>query len=113
MVQATDDDAMTADNVRPIRPDVTPEPQPRRERPKDHRAAARKAKSRSKNKADRDTGLVKTAPSSPHIDAPPIAPTGTPTVRNGGALRAAPPLTPNADARAPAQRHGPASGSPR
>jgi hypothetical protein len=29
MVQATDDDAMTADNVRPIRPDVTPEPQPR------------------------------------------------------------------------------------
>jgi len=69
MVQATDDDAMTADNVRPIRPDVTPEPQPRRERRKDHRAAARKAKSRSKNKADRDA--------KPDKDAPPLVPVVT------------------------------------
>jgi hypothetical protein len=75
MVQATDDDAMTADNVRPIRPDVTPEPQPRRERPKDHRAAARKAKSRSKNKIDRDAGHNKVTP----VYAPPIAPTVTPS----------------------------------
>jgi hypothetical protein len=73
MVQATDDDAMTADNVRPIRPDVTPEPQPRRERRKDHRAAARKAKSRSKNKVDRDASATKDAP----VYAPPIVPTVT------------------------------------
>jgi len=79
MVQATDDDAMTADNVRPIRPDVTPEPQPRQERPKDHRAAARKAKSRSKNKADRDAGAARATP----VYAPPIAPTVTQTARNG------------------------------
>jgi hypothetical protein len=70
MVQATDDDAMTADNVRPIRPDVTPEPQLRRERRKDHRAAARKAKSRSKNKADRDASAARATP----VYAPPIAP---------------------------------------
>src|SRR5437899_4272423 len=79
MVQATDDDAMTADNVRPIRPDVTPEPQSRRERRKDHRAAARKAKSRSKNKVDRDASVAKDA----LVYAPPIAPTVTQAARNG------------------------------
>jgi len=79
MVQATDDDAMTADNVRPIRPDVTPEPQPRRERRKDHRAAARKAKSRSKNNIHRDASVAKDA----LVYALPIAPTVTQTARNG------------------------------
>jgi hypothetical protein len=69
MVQATDDDAMTADNVRPIRPDVTPEPQPRQARRKDHRAAARKAKSRSKNNIHRDTPPSKSA-----LPAPPLVP---------------------------------------
>jgi hypothetical protein len=83
MVQATDDDAMTADNVRPIRPDVTSEPQPRRERRKDHRAAARKAKSRSKNNIHRDAPPSKSALPAPHVGAPPIAPFVTPTARNG------------------------------
>jgi hypothetical protein len=83
MVQATDDDAMTADNVRPIRPDVTPEPQPRRERRKDHRAAARKAKSRCKNNIHRDTPPTKSALPAPHVGAPPIAPLVTQAARNG------------------------------
>ena len=83
MVQATDDDAVTADNVRPIRPDVTPEPQPRQARRKDHRAAARKAKSRSKNNIHRDTPPSKSALPTPHVGAPPIAPFVTPTARNG------------------------------
>jgi hypothetical protein len=102
MVQATDDDA--ADNVRPIRPDVTPEPQPRRERPKDHRAAARKAKSRSKNKADRDAGAARATP----VYAPPIAPTVTQADVEDAALpaRAAAPRWRNAPAsQRPAEHH--------
>jgi hypothetical protein len=103
MVQAADDDAITADNVRPIRPDVMPEPQPRRERRKDHRAAARKAKSRSKNKADRDTGAARATP----VYAQPIAPTVTQADVEDGALpaRAAAPRWRNARAPQSAVQH--------
>jgi hypothetical protein len=59
MSQANDDEATAAGNIHPIRPDVTPKPQPRRGRSKDRRAAARQAKSRSKNKADRDARPAK------------------------------------------------------
>src|SRR5712671_2018134 len=75
MVQATEGDAAAADNVRPF-PGAGPEPPPdRKARSKDRRAAARQAKKRSKNKSDRDAKPAKDAPSSPHVGAPPIAPT--------------------------------------
>jgi hypothetical protein len=84
MSQATDDDATTADNVRPIRPDVLPEPSRTKVRPRDRRAAARKAKSRNKIKADRDispiTGVL--------VHAPPIAPAVTQAERDGGTVPA-------------------------
>jgi len=73
MVQVTDDDATTADNVHPIRPDVTPEPSRTKSRSKDRRAAARKAKIRSNIKVDRDASHTKALP----VYAPPIAPTVT------------------------------------
>ena len=82
MVQATDHDAITADNVRPF-PGATPEPQPRpKARSRDRRAAARQAKRRNNIKADRDAGPSRTVPSLPHVDARPIARTVTPMVRN-------------------------------
>jgi hypothetical protein len=70
MSQATDDDTTTADNVRPIRPDLMPEPSRTKVRPRDRRAAARKAKSRNKIKVDRDTSPVTGA----LVHTPPIAP---------------------------------------
>jgi len=105
MTQATDDDATTAGNVHPIRPDVTPEPQPRQARRKDRRAAARKAKSRNKIKADRDTSPI----TGVLVHAPPIAPIVTRTERDGGTLPA--PVTPPewrtmAPVEWPARRHG-------
>jgi hypothetical protein len=79
MVQATDDDTGTADNVHPF-PAPPPEPLPQsRRRGKDRRAAARQAKRRSKIKPDRDAGTANAA----IVYAPPIAPAVTPTVRNG------------------------------
>jgi hypothetical protein len=75
MVQATDDDATTTDNVHPF-PSTAPEPPPRsRRRGRDHRAAARKAKSRRKIKTDRDARPDKDA----RVYAPPIAPIATQT----------------------------------
>jgi hypothetical protein len=82
MVQATDSDTTATDNVHPIRPDVTPEPQPRQARRKDHRAAARKAKPRSKIKADRDISHVTGA----LVHTPPIAPTVTQAEGDGVTL---------------------------
>jgi hypothetical protein len=79
MVQATDDDAGTADNVHPF-PAPPPEPLPRsRRRGKDRRAAARQAKRRNKIKPDRDAS----AANDTIVYAPPIAPAVTPIVRNG------------------------------
>jgi hypothetical protein len=105
MVQATDDDATTADNVHPF-PSAGAEPPPRsRRRGKDRRAAARQAKSRSKNKIDRDAGHNKDA----LVYAPPIAPIVTRTERDAVTLPA--PVTPpkwrtmEREER-PAQRHG-------
>jgi hypothetical protein len=100
----TDTDAAT-DNVTPIRPDVTPEPQPREARRKDHRAAARKAKSRSKNKRDRDISPVTGA----LVHTPPIAPTVTQA--EGDRVTPPAPVTPPewrtmAPVERPAERHG-------
>jgi hypothetical protein len=105
MSQATDDDSTMADNVRPIRPDVTPEPSRTKSRSKDRRAAARKAKSRNKIKADRDispiTGVL--------VHAPPLAPTVTQSDVESVTLPA--PVTPPewrtmASVERPARRHG-------
>jgi len=88
MSQATDDDTTTADNVRPIRPDVMPEPSRTKVRPRDRRAAARKAKSRNKIKVDRDT--------SPVTGALVHAPLATPTVTrtDGDRVTLPAPVTP-------------------
>jgi hypothetical protein len=105
MDQAIEGDATTADNVHPIRPDVTPEPSRTKVRPRDRRAAARKAKSRNKIKADRDispiTGVL--------VHAPPIAPIATQAERDAVTLPA--PVTPPewrtmAPVERPAQRNG-------
>jgi hypothetical protein len=97
MVQATEGDTTAAGNIHPIRPDVTPEPQPRQGRSKDRRAAARQAKKRSKIKADRDASAAKAT----LVYAPPIAPTVTqPDVED---------VTPLARATAPRWRNAPAS----
>jgi hypothetical protein len=100
MSQATDDDATTADNVRPIRPDVMPEPSRAKVRPRDRRAAARKAKSRNKFKVDRDISPVTGALG----HAPLIAPIATQAERDSVTLPA--PVTP------PEWRSAPASQRP-
>jgi hypothetical protein len=78
MPQPTESDTAAADNVRQF-PGAGPEPPPRRKRrSRDRTGAARQAKFRSKNKGDRyDRRPTEDAPSSPHVDAPPIAPTVT------------------------------------
>jgi len=77
MAQVTESDAADTGNVRPF-PAPAPDPQPRRNRRSaDRRAAARQAKKRSKIRADRDAKASNGAPPSPHVDAPPIAPTVT------------------------------------
>ncbi len=77
MEQATEGDTADTSNVHAF-PGTAPEPQPRSgRRGKDRRAAARQAKYRSKNKGDRYERRRKGAPSSSHVDAPPIAPTVT------------------------------------
>jgi len=97
MVQATDDDATTADNVHPF-PSTAPEPPPRsRRRGKDRRAAARQAKRRSNIKADRDAKPDK----APTVYAPPIAPTVTQSDVED--------VTPPPRATAPRWRNAPAS----
>src|SRR5258705_9313815 len=86
MVQATDDDATTANNVHPF-PSAGGEPQPRpRRRGKDRRAAARQAKRRSNIKLDRDTGTVTGA----LVHAPLIAPVATQAERDSVTLPAPP-----------------------
>jgi hypothetical protein len=96
MVQITEGDTADIGNVHPIRPDVTPEPQPRQTRRKDHRAAARKAKSRSKIKVDRDISSV--------TGALVHAPLATPTVTQTDGYR----VTLPARATAPEWRTAPA-----
>jgi hypothetical protein len=100
MDQAIEGDTTTADNVHPIRPDVTPEPSRTKSRSKDRRAAARKAKSRNKIKADRDTSPITGA----LVHTPLATPTVTRTERDGGTRPA--PVTP------PEWRSAPASQRP-
>jgi hypothetical protein len=79
----TMDTNTTSDNVTPF-PNAAPEPQPRsRTRSKDRTGAARQAKYRSRNKGDRYERRSKGAPSSPHVDAPAIAPTVTQAAADG------------------------------
>jgi hypothetical protein len=99
------------DNVIPLQSGTAPE-QPARPatnaRAKDHRAAARQARKRSKNNIHRDAKPSRNAPSSPPIDAPPIAPAVTPTAGRSAPVRPASRLNfqpPNADARAPSALH--------
>jgi len=82
MAQA-DTENTSADNVTPF-PGATPEPpQPQKTRSKDRTGASRQAKFRSRNKGDRYERRRKDAPSSSHVDAPPLSPTVTPAARNG------------------------------
>jgi hypothetical protein len=105
MVQATDDDATTADNVHPF-PGAGAEPPLRsRRRGKDHRAAARQAKSRSKTKGDRDGSIAKDVP----VYAPPIA--SAVAQADGDRVTLPAPVTPPewrtmAPVERPARRHG-------
>jgi hypothetical protein len=97
MVQATDDDATTADNVHPF-PGAGAEPPPRPRRSKDRRAAARQAKKRSKIKADRDASHDKDA----LVYAPPIAPVVTQA--DGDRVTLPAPVTPPEWRSAPASQ---------
>jgi uncharacterized coiled-coil protein SlyX len=105
MVQATDDEATTADNVHPF-PSAGAEPPPRsKRRGKDRRAAARQAKRRSNIKADRDAKPDKDA----LVYAPPIAPIATQAEGDRVTLPA--PVTPPewrtmAPVERPPRRHG-------